>query len=88
MIKLIQLCKLLEFIGAKLGPITISELIRNPVFCHLSFQLFNDFLGCLCDQLVNLEVVGEVASGHTVVFPLELEDINCNKLPCSGWYWM
>ena len=77
MIKLVQLCKLLEFMGAEPGTVTISELIRNPVSCHRLFQLFNDFLGCLCDQLVNLEKVGEVASGHSVVFPLELEEINC-----------
>ena len=69
MIKLIRLYKLFLFIGAKLGPVIATELVRNPnVLPSCIPQLFiSDFLECFSVSL------GEIVDSPKILFPLEDE---------------
>ena len=87
MIKLVQLCKLLEFMGAKPGPITISELIRNPVSCHHHFTFSMTSLDACVTNLSTLKKLEKQPVVTRQSFPQNSKrsiSKNCHALAGTG----
>ena len=87
MIKLIQLCKLLEFMGAKPGPITIPELIRNPVSCHHHFTFSMTSLDACVTNLSTLKKLEKQPVVTQQSFPQNSKRSiakNCHALAGTG----